>query len=117
MKIFGIVLMSVCFASISLARAKTDIVVMKNGDRLTFEIKRLEGGVLKADFDYVDGTVSIDWSKVARLESTALFLVQLQDGSTYSGRVVTPEALNGAPARMEIQEPETHKEPLTIDKS
>jgi hypothetical protein len=64
----------------------------------------------------VDGTVSIDWLKVARLESTALFLVQLQDGSMYSGKVITPETLSGVPMKIEIQ-PNDTKESLTVDKS
>ena len=53
---------------------------MKNGDRITCEVKGLEGGVLTVNLDYVDGTLSIDWLKVARLESSYLFLVTLQDG-------------------------------------
>lgn len=52
-----------------LARDKTDVLVMKNGDRMTCEIKGLETGVLYVSFDYIDGTASVDWSKVARLES------------------------------------------------
>ncbi len=98
------------------SRDKTDVVVMKNGDRFTCEVKRIEGGVLEADFDYVDGTVSIDWLKVARLESKALFLVQLQDGSFYSGTVIIPEALNGIPVKIEIKQNE-NQESLTIDKT
>jgi len=106
----------VCLAYPAFARDKTDVIVMKNGDRFTCEVKRIEGGVLQADFDYVDGTVSIDWLKVARLESKALFLVQLQDGSIYSGRVITPETLNGVPVKIEIQQ-NNAQESLTIDKS
>jgi len=98
------------------SRDKTDVIVMKNGDRFTCEVKQIEGGVLKADFDYVDGTVAIDWLKVARLESTALFLVQLQDGSMYSGKVITPETLSGIPVKIEIQSYDT-KESLMVDKS
>jgi uncharacterized protein DUF481 len=110
-------LLGVAFlASPALCRDKTDVLVMKNGDRITCEVKRLEGGVLQADFDYVDGTVAIDWLKVARLESTALFLVQLQDGSIYSGKVITPDTLSGIPIKIEIQ-PSNAEESLTVDKS
>jgi len=85
------------------AREKTDVIVMKNGDRISCEIKSLQSGVLRVDLDYVDGTISIDWLKVARLESKFLFLVQLQDGSVYSGHVVTREELAGVPVTIEIQ--------------
>ena len=68
-------------------RPKTDTLVMKNGDRFTCEVKRLDRGVLYAGLDYVDGTISIDWAKVARIESSQLFVVQTQDGSIYEGAI------------------------------
>jgi hypothetical protein len=86
------------------ARDKTDVLVMQNGDRITCEVKRLEGGILEASLDYVDGTIAIDWQKVARLESGDMFLVELQDGSIYSGKVITPQSLPGTPVKLEIQE-------------
>ena len=86
------------------AREASDVLVMNNGDRLTCEVKTLNAGVLRVDLPYVDGTISIDWLKVARMESKALFLVQLQDGTFYSGKVITREALAGTPLKLEIQE-------------
>jgi hypothetical protein len=70
---------------------------MKNGDRFTCEIKRLDAGVLSVSLDYVDGTVSIQWTEVARLESGQLFTVQTQDGSIYTGKLFTaPPAAGGS---------------------
>jgi len=71
------------------ARQKTDLLVMKNGDRITCEVKSLNGGVLSIALDYVDGTVSVDWSKVAHLESGQLFVVLSQDGSSHEGTLGT----------------------------
>jgi small nuclear ribonucleoprotein (snRNP)-like protein len=68
-----------------LAREHTDVIVMKNGDRLTGEVKGIEAGVLYIDLDYVDGTMPLDWSKVTHLESSQRFIVSTQDGSVYSG--------------------------------
>jgi uncharacterized protein DUF481 len=99
----------------ALARDKSDLIVMKNGDRITGEVKKLENGVLQVDLDYVDGSISINWLKVARLESKALFLVQLQDGSVYSANVISREALAGTPVTIEIQ-PEG-QEALVVDRS
>jgi len=45
---------------------------MKNGDSMTCEVKGLDAGVLYTSFDYIDGTTSVDWMKVARLKSTQL---------------------------------------------
>ena len=71
------------------ARDKADVITLQNGDRITGTVKKLENAVLRVDLDYVDGTISIDWMKVANLESKNLFLVQLQDGATYSAKVAT----------------------------
>lgn len=94
----------ICLTSTMFARDKTDVLVMKNGDRITCEVKRLEGGILEAGLDYVDGTIAIDWQKVARIESSHLFLVQLEDGSIFAGKVVTPEDLATAPVKIEIEQ-------------
>ena len=56
----------------------------------------------------------MDWLKVARLESKALFLLQMQDGS-YSGRILAPDTLPGVPVKLEIQP--ANSEPLVIDRS
>ena len=77
------------FAAVLPARLKTDVVIMSNGDRLTGEIKGLDAGILKVDLPYVDGTLSVEWLKVARIESNQLFIVQAQDGSVYTGTLVT----------------------------
>ena len=66
-------------------------MVMKNGDRMTCEIKGLDAGVLYVSFDYIDGTSSVDWTKVARLESNQLFIVKTEDGSMYTGALKTEE--------------------------
>ncbi len=71
------------------ARPKVDVITMTNGDRITGEIKGLNAGVLRVDLDYVDGTISLQWLKVARVESPQLFIVQTQDGSSYTGTLYT----------------------------
>src|ERR1700752_5240577 len=51
------------------ARDKSDVLIMNNGDHLTCEIKGLSAGILYVSLDYIQGTGSVDWSKVRRLES------------------------------------------------
>ena len=68
-----------------LAREKSDLLVMRNGDRLTCEIKRLDSDVLYISLEYVLGTISVNWSKVDHIESKQLFLVKTQDGAVYTG--------------------------------
>jgi len=93
---------TVLFAVPLLAREKTDVLVMKNGDRMTCEVKGLDAGVLYVSFDYIDGTTSVDWSKVARLESTQLFVVKTEDGSVYTGTLRTPETGSGRPVQIQV---------------
>src|SRR5436190_4762202 len=83
-------------------RPSIDKILMKNGDSFTCEIKKLDRGVLFASFDYVDGTVSISWEKVARVESTQLFLVKTAGGNIYTGALRTPEAPKDAPVSIEV---------------
>ncbi|MGA7293636.1 MAG: DUF481 domain-containing protein [Terriglobales bacterium] len=87
-----------------LARKNTDVLVMKNGDRFTCQVKGLDQGVLYVGFDYIAGTASVQWSKVARLESNQLFIVKTEDGSVYTGRLKSPEMTVGRPVRIRIVE-------------
>jgi hypothetical protein len=99
-----IILSFVFSAGVLHARDKTDVMVMKNGDRMTCEVKTLARGVLFVDFDYIDGTVAVNWSKVARLESSHLFYVKTEDGSVYTGTLSTPKAGAGRPVMIHVVE-------------
>ncbi len=84
------------------ARDKTDVLVMTNGDHLTCEVKGLDGGVLYASFDYIDGTASVNWSKVARLESSQLFVVRTEGGEVYTGTLRTPDVAADRPVKIQV---------------
>jgi hypothetical protein len=85
----------------SSAGNKTDLVVLKSGDRLTCEIKSLNSGILYVSLDYALGTISVDWSKVAHLESGRVFIVRTENGSVYRGTLNTTG--NGANGPMHIE--------------
>lgn len=86
------------------AREKTDVIVMANGDRLTCEIKKLEAGVLYVSLSYVDGTVAIEWAKVARLESHQLFTVNTEGGATYTGTLKTAQVPADQPRSIQVED-------------
>src|ERR1700751_6431211 len=86
-------------------RDKTDRLTMKNGDSMTCEIKGLDGGVLFVSFDYIDGTSPVDWSKVASVESTQLFVVKTEDGSVYTGALKTAEMGGDRPVQIHVVQP------------
>jgi hypothetical protein len=53
----------------------TDVIIMKNGDHLTGEIKGLNTSVLYMSLEYILGTSSIEWSDVAHLDIKQLFVL------------------------------------------
>jgi len=66
--------------------AKTDVLVLRNGDRITGEIKGLAYG--KLDYSTDDaGRLSVEWDKVARLTSPHPFQLETVDGRRYFGRL------------------------------
>ena len=68
-------------ATLCLAKVKRqDTVIMKNGDRLTGEVKRLEQGILYIETDYFSGSVGVDWLQVEKVENKATFQIALSDG-------------------------------------
>lgn len=97
------------------AREKSDILIMRNGDRLTCEIKSLDSDTLSVGLDYAAGTVSINWGKVDHIESSQLFLVKTQDGTVYSGSLSTPATPGARPAKIEIIEASADR--ITLEKS
>ena len=86
------------------AREGTDVIVMKNGDHLTGEIKGLNAGVLYISMKYILGTSSVQWSEVVHLESKQLFLVKTGDGTVYTGTLNTANTEGDQPLTIEIAE-------------
>jgi hypothetical protein len=87
---------------------------MKNGDRMTGEVKAIDAGVLYIDLDYVDGTVSIQWSKVAYLESSQPFILKTQEGSVYSGALKTIDTPLGQPMKIQVTD-RTHPNGVVLE--
>src|SRR5271170_2514963 len=105
MTIRAIILGSALLFSLPLlAQENNDVLVMKNGDRFTCEIKGLSAGVLSVKLTYVDGTISVQWSQVAHLESNRLFLVKTESGKVYTGKLSTTGVSDDPPMKIEIAE-------------
>jgi hypothetical protein len=70
--------------------AKTDVVTLKNGDRITGEVKGLARG--KLDYSTDDaGRLSIEWEKVARVSSVHPFQLEQQSGIKHFGTIGAPD--------------------------
>jgi len=78
----------VCWARPASA-AKTDVVILRNGDHITGEVKGLARG--KLDFSTDDaGRLSIEWEKIARLTSIHPFDAEDRTGLRHFGRLNPP---------------------------
>ena len=68
----------------SLRAARTDQVFLRNGDRITCDIKELQRGKLRLKTDTMD-TVYVDWDDVDRLITDKVMQVERIDGSRVLG--------------------------------
>jgi len=75
----------------ALARDKTDVVWLTNGDRITGEIKQLEHGKLRVGTDSM-GQILVEWDDISRIESEHQFQFERTDGTRITGTIEkTPE--------------------------
>jgi hypothetical protein len=77
---------------------KTDVVTLRNGDRLTGEIKSLDRGILSFDPPWSD-TIEITWEHVAALVSTRNFEVTLDSGERFFGSL----SAGGPPSTLQLR--------------
>jgi hypothetical protein len=72
------------------ARPKTDVVILKNGDHITCEIKQLSQGKLQVKTDAM-GTVNIEWDEIQHLESSFFYRVESRSGDRVYGFLTMKE--------------------------
>ncbi len=95
-RLFVTAILSVLLVALSgagQARDKTDLVFLKNGDRITGEVKSLERGRLEISTDGM-GTLRIEWDDVERLESQYQSEFEASGGEILTGTIVHSEAEN-----------------------
>src|SRR6266404_6890268 len=71
----------------SFGKRKDDVVIMKNGDKFTGEIKALQYGELVFKSDYMKDSVHLDWKGVDSLQSKDTFIVSLTNGTRVTGLI------------------------------
>ncbi len=77
-------------AGVVSARPKTDVVVVRNGDRVTCEIKSLSMGMLTVSTDAM-GTIEIKWEDVIAVQSTFSYRVESSGGLLFIGSLEEKE--------------------------
>ena len=76
-----------CLTTASLHAQRRDLVVMKNGDQLTGELKKLENGILYFKPPYVTDSIQLDWLQVKTVQSSANFQIVLENGQHLVGMI------------------------------
>src|SRR5215471_10570773 len=79
--------MLLSLSSLTAAKSVDDVVVLKNGDHMTGEIKSLDHGELKFKSSYMLDSVSLNWESVSRLESKDNYLILLASGRVFTARI------------------------------
>jgi hypothetical protein len=67
------------------SRLNTDVVYMKNGDKITCEMRSLEQAQLTIKQEYANSTVVLDWNKVDHIQTKQPFVVVDVRGDATSG--------------------------------
>ncbi len=84
MRAFPGVTLLVTFAVLVLSDADAGVIVMKNGDRITGDIKKIWDGEVFIEPAYAD-EFSVDQSEVAAIEDDRPFDIEYADGATVTG--------------------------------
>jgi len=85
-----IVVLFSLWAALSSAAPKTDIVIFKNGDRLTGELKSLKRGQLNLNTE-ATGTIGIEWDKISNVISNQKIQVETSNGTRYFGNLASSD--------------------------
>ena len=97
--------------------AKTDVLVLLNGDHITGEVKSVDRGKLTFKTDDI-GTLSVEWDKVAHLESKQHLQIETSSGKLYFGSLVANDksgALRVVDDRMGIESEVTIEKTVRIN--
>ena len=106
-RFFGLGVALLLSAPAAAAAERTDVLILKNGDHITGEIKKLQRGSLEFKTDHM-GTLTVEWPAVARLTSSIDFEVVLDGGRRLYG-TLAPDAEEGL---LDVAGAETETAPL-----
>ena len=67
------------------SHAKTDVITVSNGDRITGAMTEMTSGKLSVSTSYA-GTISVKWREVSQIDSRYVYEVRLEDGERIYGR-------------------------------
>ena len=83
----------ICFSSLTVRAQKNDTIYLRNGDRITGELKKFEYGLLNLSTDAMK-TISIEFDKINSIHSAKYFEIRLNSGQKYFGRLKKSNVLS-----------------------
>ncbi len=89
----AVIFLSACAPAIK----GTEKLQMKNGDRLTGEVVRMEEELLVLKTDVSEDKLNIEWNRIDCIESTRDLTIILKDNETLIGRIACP-----SPGKLQI---------------
>jgi len=75
------------FVSTVNAGVINDVIIFKNGDRLTGEIKRMGQGSVYFKNARMYETIRLDWEKIERIITDRHFIISLSDNTRFTGSI------------------------------
>ena len=72
------------------SHAKTDVITVSNGDRITGAMTEMTSGKLSVSTSY-SGTISVKWREISQIDSRYVYEVRLDDGERIYGRVAASD--------------------------
>ncbi len=84
------ILFLIIISNYSLLAQKTDVVILKNGDKITGEVKYMRVGILTYKTDNME-TIEIQWNKIKSITTKNFFEIEVVDGRVFFGSIAPGE--------------------------
>ncbi|HWR94706.1 MAG TPA: DUF481 domain-containing protein [Flavobacterium sp.] len=89
--IFFLVVM--CFSILSIKAQKNDTIYLRNGDRITGELKKFEYGLLDLKTDAMQ-TINIEFDEINSIHSSKYFEIRMKSGDKFFGTLRKSDVLS-----------------------
>lgn len=83
----------VCLSVLTIQAQKNDTIYLRNGDRITGELKKFEYGLLNLSTDAMK-TISIEFDKINSIHSAKYFEIRLNSGQKFFGHLQKSEVMS-----------------------
>lgn len=83
----------ICLSTLTIQAQKNDTIYMRNGDRITGELKKFEYGLLDLSTDAMK-TVSIEFDKINTMHSSKFFEIRMKSGEKFFGHLQKSDVLS-----------------------